>query len=60
MVFLFVLAGLDTVTASIGFALYHLAADQELQARLRADTSLIPAFIEEVLRLSRRRPSGLA
>jgi cytochrome P450 len=58
MVFLFVLAGLDTVTASIGFALYHLAGDQELQARLQADTSLIPAFIEEVLRLEPPAPIG--
>jgi cytochrome P450 len=58
MVFLFVLAGLDTVTASIGFALYHLARDLELQARLRANHELIPSFIEEVLRLEPPAPIG--
>ncbi len=58
MVFLFVLAGLDTVTASIGFSLYHLAKDQGLQAQLRADYALIPAFIEEVLRLEPPAPIG--
>jgi len=58
MCFLFVLAGLDTVTAALGFSLYHLAKDQELQSRLRADYSLIPAFIEEVLRLEPPAPIG--
>ena len=33
--FLFVLAGLDTVTAVIGFALYHLAIDADLRPRAR-------------------------
>jgi len=56
MMFLFVLAGLDTVTAGIGFALYHLAKNQELQARLRDDYSLIPAFLEELLRLESPAP----
>ncbi len=56
MCFLFVLAGLDTVTSGIGFALYHLAKNQDLQAQLRADYGLIPAFIEEVLRLEPPAP----
>jgi len=58
MVFLFILAGLDTVTASIGFTLYHLAKNHDLQAQLRADYSLIPAFIEEILRLEPPAPIG--
>jgi cytochrome P450 len=58
MMFLFILAGLDTVTAGIGFTLYHLAKDQELQARLRDDYTLIPAFIEELLRLEHPAPVG--
>jgi len=43
-------AGLDTVTGSMSFAIYHLAKDQALQARLRASPELIPAAIEEFLR----------
>jgi len=49
--FLFVLAGLDTVTAALGFAFAHLAADPELRRRIREDNSLIPNFIEEQLRV---------
>ena len=30
--------------------MYHLAIDPELQERIRADRSLIPEFMEEVLR----------
>jgi cytochrome P450 len=54
--FLFVLAGLDTVTAMIGFVLFHLARDPELQQRLRADAGLVGPFIEEVLRLEQPAP----
>jgi len=43
-------AGLDTVTASMSFAIYHLAVDQDLQTKLRNDPSLIPLAIEEFLR----------
>lgn len=43
-------AGLDTVTNGMGFAMRHLALDQALQARLRADPALIRVAIEEVLR----------
>ncbi len=49
--FLIVLAGLDTVTGAIGYALLNLANDPVLRHRLTADPSLIPPFIEEVLRL---------
>ncbi len=54
--FLFTLAGLDTVTAEIGFAMYHLAADAELRARIVASPALIPAFVEEVVRLEPPAP----
>lgn len=44
------LGGLDTVTTNISWQLRHLANDLELQATLRADESLIPRAIEEMLR----------
>lgn len=49
--FLFVLAGLDTVTSTMGFCLMHLAQDPALRGRLIEDPALIPAFVEEMLRL---------
>ncbi|MCV7174228.1 cytochrome P450 [Mycolicibacterium sphagni] len=49
--FLIILAGLDTVTGAIGFALLNLANDPMLRHRLIDDPSLIPPFVEEVLRL---------
>jgi cytochrome P450 len=48
-VLLFV-AGLDTVINGIGFGVRHLAANPDLQDRLRADPSLIPEAAEELLR----------
>jgi cytochrome P450 len=54
--FLFVLAGLDTVTAMIGFTLLHLGRDPELQRRLRADPELVGPVVEEVLRLEQPAP----
>jgi len=44
-------AGHGTVASAIGILLFHLARDQALQQRFRADPDLIPAFIEEVLRV---------
>jgi cytochrome P450 len=44
------LAGLDTVINAIGHAVRHMATHPELQARLRADPSLIPEAVEEMLR----------
>ena len=44
------IAGLDTVINAMGFAVRRLATDHELQDRLRADPSLIPAAVEEMLR----------
>lgn len=54
--FLFTLAGLDTVTAAIGFVLYHLARRPDLQGRINTDASLISPLIEEVLRLELPAP----
>jgi len=48
--YVLVLAGLDTVTTAIGFSFLHLARRPDLQDRLAADPSLIPAAIEELLR----------
>jgi cytochrome P450 len=49
--FMFVLAGLDTVTSAVGFALARLADDAELRQRIANDFTLIPAFIEDLLRV---------
>jgi cytochrome P450 len=49
--FMFVLAGLDTVTSAVGFSLARLAADGELRQRIANDFALIPAFIEDLLRV---------
>lgn len=44
-------AGNETTTATLGFAVLRLARDPALLARLRDDRSLLPLFVEEVLRL---------
>jgi cytochrome P450 len=44
------IAGLDTVMNAMGFGVRHLAANPELQAKLRAVPSLIPEAAEELLR----------
>jgi cytochrome P450 len=49
--FLLFIGGLDTVASSLGFHFHYLATHPELQAKLRADRSLIPAAVEEFLRL---------
>jgi cytochrome P450 len=43
-------AGLDTLVNTFTFGMYHLARFPDLQERIRADRSLIPELIEEVLR----------
>lgn len=48
--FLLVVAGLDTVAASLSLHFRHIAQNPEDQARLRADPSLIPSAVEEFLR----------
>jgi cytochrome P450 len=54
--FLFVLAGLDTVTAAIGFALLELARDPALRKQLREDPDQLKVFVEEVVRLEPPAP----
>jgi cytochrome P450 len=54
--FLFTLAGLDTVTSSIGFVMMHLATNEELRRKVVADPSLVGPVIEEVLRLELPAP----
>lgn len=44
------IAGLDTVMNGMGHGVRHLAADPELQRKLRADPKLIPEAGEELLR----------
>lgn len=43
-------AGLDTLVNTFTFGMYHLARHPELQRRIKADRSLIPDLIEEILR----------
>lgn len=50
IVYLMFVAGLDTVTSSLGWMLRHLAIDQALQERLRDNPGLIPQAIEEFTR----------
>ena len=48
--FLFLLGGLDTVTASLGCMLAYLAGHPEQRRRLTRDPALIPGAVEELLR----------
>lgn len=50
MCFLLFLGGMDTVANATAFTFRQLAGDSALQARLAADPSLIPAFVDEGLR----------
>lgn len=43
-------AGLDTVMNGMCYGVRHLAMNPDVQARLRADPSLIPEAMEEILR----------
>jgi cytochrome P450 len=54
--FLFVLAGLDTVTAAMSTALLELARNPELRAALREDPEEIDVFVEEIVRLEPPAP----
>ena len=44
------LGGMDTVTNVSSYLYRHLAGDPKLQARLAADASIVPKFVEEGLR----------
>lgn len=50
MCFLLFLGGMDTVANATAFTFRQLARDSQLQARLAADPTLIPAFVDEGLR----------
>jgi len=54
--FLFTLAGLDTVTAAIGFMFLHLARDAQLRRRVVGDPDLVGPFIEEIVRIEPPAP----
>lgn len=54
--FLFVLAGLDTVTDALGFGMERLATNPDRRAELVAEPSLIPAAVEELVRLDPPAP----
>ena len=51
MLTVLVLAGLDTTRASLGYLFRHLADHPEDRRRLIAEPALIPAAVEEALRL---------
>jgi cytochrome P450 len=53
---LLILAGLDTVTAAIGFSLYQLARRPELRNELRDNPRQTRVFIEEIVRLEPSAP----
>lgn len=54
--FLFVLAGLDTVMDSLGFGMQRLAENPHKRREIVNDPSLIPAAMEELLRLDPPAP----
>ena len=54
--FLFVLAGLDTVTAAMSTALLELARNPELRTTLREDPNQMSVFVEEIVRLEPPAP----
>ena len=53
---LLILAGLDTVTAAIGFSLFELARRPELRVTLRDNPRQARVFIEEIVRLEPSAP----
>jgi cytochrome P450 len=54
--FLFVLAGLDTVTAAMTSALLELARNPELRKTLRENPDQMSVFVEEIVRLEPPAP----
>jgi cytochrome P450 len=56
LAFLFVLAGLDTVTAAMSSAFLELARNPELRATLRDHPDQMPVFVEEIVRLEPPAP----
>lgn len=56
--FVLYIGGLDTVYSTLGWVFWHLAQDQQLQQRLRAQPEIIPQAIEELLRAYSVASSG--
>ncbi len=54
--FLFILAGLDTVMDALGFGMQRLAENPERRREIVDDPALIPAAMEELLRLDPPAP----
>lgn len=52
MLFLFLIAGIDTTWSGIGYSLLHLAGHPDDRRRLADDPSLIPTAVEEFLRVA--------
>jgi cytochrome P450 len=50
-VMMLILGGLETTTNTLGSSMWHLARHSDHQARIRADTALVPAAVEELLRV---------
>lgn len=50
MFYVLYVGGLDTVYSTVGWMMHHVATHPELQARLRADFSLLPQAVEEFCR----------
>ena len=51
LVRLLLVAGHNSTTSALGNCIMRLAADDRLQTRLRSEPELIPAAIDELLRL---------
>jgi cytochrome P450 len=56
MIFLLILADLDTVAAAIGFSLFELARRPQLRRELRDKPDQIRVFIDEIVRLEPPAP----
>jgi cytochrome P450 len=54
--FLFVLAGLDTVTGALGLGMERLAKNSERRKEIVADPGIVPAAVEELVRLDPPAP----
>jgi cytochrome P450 len=59
ILFLFMFAGLDTVTSSMSCIFAWLGQHPEERKRLAEDATLIPAAVEELLRYESPVPSGM-
>jgi cytochrome P450 len=58
IVFLLLIAGLDTTTGALGNAFVHLSQRPDLRDRLVADPALIPSAVEEMLRYESHVATG--